>query len=126
MENFAAWFPEVIAIQSGDNKDHGTLGKKYLETIKIPFKGEDKYSLEVKQSDENEKFITEGDVPPVSPRMTANFTKVSENETLVNWKMESRNKSILFRLLLLPLFRKEMSKRAYKGMANLKRLLEDC
>lgn len=125
MENFTAWFPKVVEIKSDDNLEHGVVGKKYLETLKIPFKRKGEYPIIVKRSDENEIFVTEGDVPPILPRMTVNFYKISENKTMVTWKMESRNDNLLMKSLILPIFGKEMAKRANKGMENLKYLLEN-
>lgn len=124
MEHFGEWFPGVIAIRSANSQHHGTIGKTYLETIKIPFRHAQEYALEVKESMKNEKFVTEGEVPPLFPRMTIRFTEISPIVSHVAWKMESRSRKVLFNLLFLPLLRHVMAKRAQQGMVNLKHMFE--
>lgn len=124
MENFSEWFPEVIDIKSIDSQPHGEIGKKYIETIKIPFKGVNDYSIEVKESKNHLRFVTEGEVPPIYPRMTISFTQISQAVSKVEWKMASRNKNFLFNVLLLPCLKRLMLKRAKQGMLNLKHILE--
>ncbi len=124
MENYAKWFPDVIAIKSENSQNHGTIGKKYLETIKIPLKGENEYSIEVKESRKNEKFVTECEMQPLLPRMIWDFTEISQEVSQVNWKIESRSKKLLFKLVFLPLIRSDVSKKAQQGILNLKQILE--
>jgi hypothetical protein len=50
MENFGAWFPEVISITSDSEGPHGIVGKKYLETVNIPLAGLKQISISVVDS----------------------------------------------------------------------------
>ncbi len=124
MKNYSKWFPEVRPFRSEDSRNDRVVGKKYLETINIPFKGENEYIIEVREYEENVKFVTEGEVPPLLPRMTINFTKISETESLVKWKMESRSKNLLFNFIFLPGIKNKMRIQAKQGMLNLKYILE--
>ena len=125
MENFGSWFPEVIKIESHNNLDHGVVGKKYLETVKDPFKGEIQIVLEVKKADSCSSFVTEGDYPPLLPKMTIQFLETSKGSTELSWAMESRSKSFLIRISMIQLAKIIMRKRAKKGVLNLKNLLEN-
>ncbi|MBT28573.1 MAG: polyketide cyclase [Thalassobius sp.] len=124
MENFGQWFPEVINIQSANAIEHGLVGKKYLETVKVPFQGEQQISLEVVAAKKNELFMTEGEFHPLLPRMTVNFSADFENNTNLTWRMESRSNNSLFNILLLPIFKAILKKRAKKGVQSLKGILE--
>lgn len=123
MENFGRWFPEVIAIESCDDLSITQVGKQYLETVKIPFKGRKKIPITVVDLVQNETFVTEGKFPPVMPRMEVRFRKTNVNQCEVAWRMFSRNKSTAFRFLVLPVVTLIMSKRAEQGVAKIKSLL---
>lgn len=123
MENFPIWFPEVISIEP-INSTTVDIGKVYLESIKVPFKKLSSYPIKVKEYIENSLFVTEGEVPPVAPCMTISFKKETENETLLEWKMESRSSNIFFKIFLLPKIKEIMSERADIGLQNLKEILE--
>ncbi|QCX39050.1 SRPBCC family protein [Aureibaculum algae] len=124
MENFKSWFPKVIKIESNNSLNHAIVGKKYIETVIVPFKGESIISLNVVKAEENKIFITEGDFSPLFPKMTIKFHENSSNTTTLTWCMQSRNTNLIFTSLLLPIFKKIMNKRAKIGVQNLKTILE--
>jgi len=123
MENFGRWFQGVIAIEAVANEAHGTLGKTYLETVNIPLRGSRQIKLQVIESRKPTLFVTEGDFSPVMPRMEITITECGLSSRF-EWKMYSRNHGILFRALLLPLIRSEITKRAQKSLPRLKAVLE--
>lgn len=124
MENFAAWFPGVTAISEADDLPLHTVGKEYLETVRIPLRGKRRIRLKVKELSEDHRFVTEGKLPPIMPRMEIDFCKESAGATTILWRMYSRNNSLLFRVIFLPLVRKVMQPRAVLGMQRLKKILE--
>lgn len=124
MENFKHWFPAVIAIESENTLEHGVVGKSYLETVKIPLRGERKVKLKVVESNQGEKFVTEGKLPPVMPRMEVELKSLSDQSCEVVWTMKSRNNNPLFKVLMLPLAKRVVAKRAKMGMKRLKARLE--
>ena len=69
-------------------------------------------------------LITEGDLSIVMPRMEIRITEPSPEVCTVQWRMLSRNSNILARLVVLPLARNVMAKRASTGLDRLKELLE--
>tara|TARA_R110002096_G_scaffold209585_1_gene396756 strand:- start:515 stop:985 length:471 start_codon:yes stop_codon:yes gene_type:complete len=124
LENFKLWFPQAVKIESDNSLEHATNGKKYIETVKIPFRGKSNISLNVVKAEENKIFITEGDFSPLLPRMILKFSEDSSNTTTLTWSMQSRNTNLIFKTLLLPIFKKIISKRAELGIQNLKTILE--
>lgn len=124
MERFSEWFPAVISIQANNELPHGSVGKTYLETVAVPMRGERKIELTVKESVANERFVTEGKFHPLLPRMEIQINETGENLISLQWSMFSRTNSAIARILLLPLAKGIMQKRANIGSAKLKRLLE--
>lgn len=124
MERFGEWFPGVLSIESANDMAHGDVGKQYLETVTVPLRGKRRIRLLVQQAERNRLFVTEGNLPPIMPRMEVSITSQSAESCRLTWRMFSRNKSALFRLTLLPLARGVMRKRAAVGMKRLKRNLE--
>jgi hypothetical protein len=68
-------------------------------------------------------FVTEGDYPPLLPRMEIEFRPQGAGCT-VTWRMLSRNTSLLARLTWLRVARRIIRKRAAAGVAQLKEQLE--
>jgi carbon monoxide dehydrogenase subunit G len=124
LENFARWFPGVVAIRSQNDLPHGQVGKQYLETVKLPLRGKREVLITVTESQHNLRLVTEGEMPPVFPRMEISFASHGAGHTRVDWRMHSRSQSPVVRVLLLPLARRLMQQRAESGVRRLKRLLE--
>lgn len=125
MENFGAWFPSVISIVSNNEEPHGVIGKKYLETVKIPFAGLKKIPISVVDSKQDAFFVTEGDFSPLFPRMEIEIKRIDNASSAMSWRMYSRNNSRMAKMLLLPLAKSVMQKRANVGIKRLKVNLED-
>lgn len=124
MERFGEWFPGVLGIASSNAMPHGQAGKEYLETVSVPLRGQRKIRIAVREAQANKRFVTEGKFPPLMPRMEVEFFPGGADACRVRWRMFSRNNSMLFKLLLLPLARRVMGKRAAAGMQRLKARLE--
>ena len=125
MENFGAWFPEVISIMSDSEGPHGVVGKKYLETVKIPLAGLKKIPISVVDSKQGEFFVTEGEFSPLFPRMEIEVRRIDSNSSGMSWRMYSRNNNRMVKMLLLPLAKSVMQKRAEVGIRRLKINLEN-
>ena len=125
-ENYADWFPGVIGIVSGNELPHGSIGKTYLERIKMPTGRARLIEISVVESESPVLFATEGYFPPLHPRMEVHFKRLSENCTEVRWMFSSRSESTLGRLLVRMLIRRDLLQRSTQGMASLKRALESC
>ncbi|WP_068827942.1 SRPBCC family protein [Pseudomonas sp. BMS12] len=123
MQRFAEWFPGVIDIVSVDTLPVATLGKRYRETVSIPLRGKQQIEIEVKEVEVGRRFVTEGNFPPLLPRMEILLEGLGV-ETHVQWAMYSRNNARLVRVLLLPLVRPTLQRRAQLGVDHLKSLLE--
>ena len=124
LEHFGEWFPGVIAIESANGLDHAMPGKEYLETIAIPLRGKRKVKLTVKQAEPGRLLVTEGALTPLLPRMEILFQSAGMESCRITWKMFSRNNGASVRLVLLPLARHVIDKRAAIGMRILKAKLE--
>jgi uncharacterized protein YndB with AHSA1/START domain len=122
MENFAQWFPNVRLVASADAQAHATLGKQYVEVVATP-RGEQKIPLRVKAVEPDRLFVTEGEYPPLMPRMEIEFQSQGAGCT-VTWRMFSRNTSLLARFTWLRLARRVIRERATLGLAQLKKQLE--
>lgn len=124
MENFARWFPGVIRIESIDNDSHAVIGKTWLETVKVPLRGEKQITITVVATDGKSTFVTEGRFPPLLPRMEVRIVATDLANSQVHWQMFSRNNSAVFKLLILPIAKAVLSKRSKIGVRRLQRLLE--
>jgi hypothetical protein len=124
LERFGAWFPGVIAIESANHLPHLEVGKQYLETVSIPLRGTRKVGITVKEVELNRRFVTEGTLVPLLPRMEIDFRATGPGSCEVSWQMRSRTTRWLARRLMVPLARRVMQKRAAVGLAALKRTLE--
>lgn len=124
MERFGEWFPGVLSIQSANHQRHGQVGKEYLETVSLPLRGQRKIKLVVREAEAGRRFVTEGRLFPLMPRMEVTFSPVGVASCQLTWRMYSRSEASFVRLALLPLARRVMRKRAAVGVKRLKRRLE--
>jgi hypothetical protein len=124
LEQFGAWFPGVIAIESANQLPYLEVGKQYLETVSIPLRGTRKVGITVKDVVPNQRFVTEGTLVPLLPRMEIDFRVTGPGACEVTWRMRSRNTRWLVRRLIVPVARRVMQQRAAVGLAALKRTLE--
>ncbi len=124
LEHFGQWFPGVLSIESANALEHGLPGKEYLETVATPFGNKKKIKIFVKEAHLGKVFITEGEFPPLMPRMEIRFEATGDDSCNVTWRMYSRSESLLFKTALLPLFKSVVQKRASIGIKRLKKNLE--
>jgi len=124
MENFARWFPEVLGIRAEDASPHGSVGKVYLEQVRLPSGRIRTIPIRVVAAQAPHRFATEGQFAPLLPRMVVTIEALSPNSSRLHWCMYSRNDSLIFRFTLLPLIRRVMRRRAAAGMKNIKDLME--
>ena len=123
MENFPTWFPGVATMRALDTLEHGQVGKRYRETVHMPFGRTGAIDIEVKEAREDEHLLTEGG-GFVLARVSVAFTPLSSDTTRVEWRMVSRNQRWWFRWLVLPLLRRVMRGRAREGLRKLRENLE--
>ena len=124
MEKFGEWFPGVISITSSDGVAHGNVDKKYLETVKVPLAGLKQIPISVVDSKYGKFFATEGAFSPLFPRMEITIKSMDDTTSSVSWRMYSRNNKSIVKVLLLPLAKSIMQKRAQVGIKQLKVNLE--
>ena len=124
MEKFGEWFPGVICITSDDGIAHGEVDKKYLETVKVPLVGLKQISISVVDSKYGHFFATEGAFSPLLPRMEIDIKSIDRVSSSVSWRMYSRNNKSIVKVLLLPMAKSIMQKRAEIGIKQLKVNLE--
>jgi hypothetical protein len=124
MERFKDWFPKVISISSANNLPHGEINKAYVERVSVPLRGTQSIEIVVRESVPHRRFVTEGHLPPLLPRMEVNLTPIDGGTTLISWQMLSRSTNPLVKALLLPVAKRVMQRRASIGLKKLKALLE--
>ncbi|WP_437688542.1 SRPBCC family protein [Sorangium sp. So ce176] len=123
MENFPIWFPGVATMRELDTLEHGQVGKRYRETVRMPFGRTGTIDIEVKEARVGERLLTEGE-GFLLPRMSVDFAALSDDSTRVAWRMVSRNQRWWFRWLVVPLLRRVMRGRARDGLRKLRETLE--
>jgi len=124
LEHFADWFPGVLAIHAADGQPAGSIGKTYLERVRIPLRGEREIRVTVVDAERDRRFATESPFRPLLPRMEMQFDADGEHRCQLRWRMFSRNRSAVARMTVLPLARAVLRRRAAQGIAALKQQLE--
>ena len=113
MEHFGLWFPGVIGIESSNALVPGQVGKEYLETVSVPFRGRQKITLQVRevvQTSGHYLFATEGRFPPLLPRMEISISDVQPTFCQLTWRIFVASRTIIWSLVkqvrvgLVPLF----------------------
>jgi len=124
-ENYALWFPDVVSITSVNDLPHGSVGKVYSELLKLPAGRSRNITIEVVESRSPAVFITEGNFPPLHPRLEVRLFEKSARESILNWKFYSRSQSAFGRLIVGALIKKSVVKQSERGLKRLKILLEE-
>jgi uncharacterized protein YndB with AHSA1/START domain len=124
-ENYALWFPDVVSITSVNDLPHGSVGKVYSELLKLPAGRSRNITIEVVESRSPAVFITEGNFPPLHPRMEVRLFEKSARESILNWKFYSRSQSAFGRLIVGALIKKSVVKQSERGLKRLKIFLEE-
>jgi hypothetical protein len=124
MENFNQWFPGVRSIVSANSLPPTEPGKEYLEVVATPAGEERQVLVRVRQVEPDRLFVTEGEYPPLMPRMEIELRTEGANGCVVTWRMLSRNDAPESELPWLPIARQAIGERAQVGVAQLKMRLE--
>ncbi|CAM2064721.1 SRPBCC family protein [Sulfidibacter corallicola] len=120
MEHFGEWFPEVVTIRSHNDRNHGDVGKTYLETVRVPPSETADIVIEVVRCELNQSFTTEGAFEPLRPRMTIELEPVTPETVRLTWAMETRATDPEIRDRMVNLFGPVMSARAETALQRLK------
>jgi len=124
-ENYALWFPDVVSIVSVNDLPHGSVGKVYSELLKLPAGRTRHITINVVESQSPAVLVTEGNFPPLHPRMEVRLFEKSAQESILNWKFYSRSQSAFGRLIVGALIKKSVAKQSQRGLKRLKNLLEE-
>lgn len=124
-ENYIKWFPGVVAIAAADELPHGTVGKIYNETLRLPTGRNRRMTIKVVESHFPALFMTEGTFAPVYPRMEVRLSEQSAQETRLNLRFLSRSQSVVARLLIRTLVKKAFARQSEVGLLRLKKILEE-
>ncbi|MEQ8557202.1 MAG: SRPBCC family protein [Henriciella sp.] len=124
-ENYKLWYPGVVSVVSADDTPHGTPGKMYIETLKMPGGRHRDIPIVTIVSERPKRFVTEGEFSALMPQMTFELKPAGTGRTDLVWTFRSRHTSPVRRLVARLLYRPVMKQQALKAMAQLTRLLEE-
>jgi len=124
MENYKKWFPGVLDIRSANKLAHGQIGKQYIEILQFP-QGNKELTIEVKESIENMKFVTEGDLEPLLPKMEVLFSAWENNGCQLHLSYVSRNPDLKEDDEFILAIKEDLSKRIKTAANNLKAIVEE-
>jgi len=124
LTHFADWFPGVLEVRPRDQLPLATVGKQYEETVLMPLRGRRSVVIRVAEVDPPRRFVTEGALAILMPRMEVEFLDAGSNACRMQWRMLSRSIAPISRWTILPLARLTMQKRADAAMRRLKMKLE--
>lgn len=123
-ENYTDWYPGVVSVTAKNHMAHGSIGKTYEEILRLPTGRTQNIKIEVVEVNSPDLFVTEGQFPPIHPRMTFKLTAKNAAATHVRWMFESRSQSTLGRFIVNKLMRPAMIKQSSAAVKKLKSLLE--
>ncbi len=123
-ENYALWFPDVVSVVSKTPEPHGTIGKVYRETLRLPTGRIREIEIPVVESDPPRQLATEAEFAPLQPRMEFQLTDLGQEGTEIRWLFSSRAGSFLARLMIRRLFAKSLAAKGEVAAGRLKALLE--
>jgi uncharacterized protein YndB with AHSA1/START domain len=124
LTGFAQWFPGVAAVRACDDRPADAVGKQYEETLLMPMGRTRTVRLRVVEVVPGARFVTEGALPLLWPRMEIDFHDQGPDACRVQWTMRSRASTRLARWLVVPLARPSLQRRAEAGLRRLKARLE--
>ncbi|MEM1053043.1 MAG: SRPBCC family protein [Pseudomonadota bacterium] len=123
-ENYGLWFPEVLAVSPANDLPHGSVGKIYNETLRLPTGRNRQIVIEVVESEPPHLFVMEGRFAPLHPRTEMRLTPKSAQETTVNWQFFSRSQSTIGRFLINAFVKRTVVRQSKTGLQRLKKHLE--
>lgn len=122
-QNYSRWYPGAMAVIAVDDLPAGAVGKIYRETLRLPSGREQVFDITVVESQAPDRFMTEGSLAPLHPRMEMRLAARSARETALNLKFFSRSQSALGRLLIPTLARRVVQRQSRAGLRKLKSIL---
>ncbi len=122
MENYGNWFPGVIDIRSVDELPPGAVGKRYLEKIEFP-EGPGELTIEVKQAIPNERFVMEGDLPQLLPRMTVDIADTGDDGCRLTLTYESRHPDVAADSAMVDTLHRDLMTRGETALRTLQQIL---
>lgn len=124
-ENYSSWFPGVVALSSANDLPHGSIGKLYHETLRLPTGRLRQITIRVVESDAPASFAMEGEFAPLHPRTEITLFAKSPEMTILRWHFQSRNQSLAGRFLIKALVKKAVKKQSEIGLQKLVSILEN-
>lgn len=124
-ENYISWFPGVVTLSSANDLPHGSIGKLYHETLRLPTGRLRHITIKVVESDAPTYFAMEGDFAPLHPRTEITLFAKSPEETVLRWHFQSRSQSLAGRFLIKALVKKAVKKQSEIGLQKLVSILEN-
>jgi uncharacterized protein YndB with AHSA1/START domain len=123
LAHFPEWFPGVVAVRPLDAAPAATVGKRYGETLALPFGRTRQVTIEVVEAQPDRRLVTQAAFPLLLPRMEMGFEDADGGACLLEWRMFSRNTATLPRWTVVPLARRTLQRRADMAMGRLRQLL---
>ena len=125
LTRFPEWFPGALEVRPRDALARATVGKQYEETVALPLRGLQQVLIRVVEADPPRRFVTEGSLALLMPRMEIDLEDAGAHACRVQWRMFSRNGALLPRWTVLPLARRATQLRADAAMGRLQKILGD-
>ena len=123
LDNTPRWFPGIAKMESADALPPASVGKRYDEVARIPFRGETRIAIEVVESRADRHIAIHADLAPVLPRFDLYCVPREDGSTDVRCRCRARGTTrvagIATRVMKLVLDR-----RVPQALRNLKTLLE--
>lgn len=123
-ENYQNWYPGVDSVTSLDDAAHGSVGKAYLETLKMPGGRLQDIRIVTVFSEPPHRFMTQGDFAPLLPQMTFELKPASDGGTDMTWMFHTRHTSPVRRMVARLVFSPILRRQAIQAMTNLTGLLD--
>ena len=123
LERYGDWFPGVISVKSANQNAHATVGKAYLETLRLP-EGEMDIVIDVVKCQPDRLFMTHGNLDGILPQMTMTFSPHQDDRCQFTLQYHSRNPSLSETSDLVSALKTDISNRAKMGVERLKYQLE--
>ncbi len=119
LANLPDWLPGAMRVEPADASPTEQVGKTYIEQVRLPGGRVRPVRIRVVRSEPGRLLCTEGELPPLLPRMEWRVMPVSSTRCVLHWRVHSRQTHWLFRLLGRPLARYLLRRRGVRGIALL-------
>lgn len=122
-ENYPRWYPGALKVNALDDLPPGALGKAYEETLALPSGRLTVFTIRTVEAQAPDLLVTEGELPPLFPRMEIRLTAKSSQATEVRLRFLSRSRSPIARLLITLLVRRMVRRQTKVGLSRLQAIL---